>query len=54
MKSALQGARDDLLIQNYLTGLCGGDVVPSMVEACLDDLIGREQEVKPIWKGIDE
>jgi pyruvate/2-oxoacid:ferredoxin oxidoreductase alpha subunit len=52
-KSALQGVRDDLMVQNYLTGMCGGDVVPSMVEECIDDLVGRSEEVKPIWKGID-
>jgi pyruvate ferredoxin oxidoreductase alpha subunit len=29
LRAAFQGHRDDLLIQDYLTGLCGGDVTPS-------------------------
>ena len=54
MKSAMQGRRDDLLIQNYLTGMCGGDVTPDMINECIDDLIGRDEATEPIWKGIDK
>ena len=32
-RAAFQGHRDDLLIQNYLTGLCGGDVTAALVPA---------------------
>ena len=34
-RAAFQGHRDDLLIQNYLTGLCGGDVTPTVIEEIL-------------------
>ena len=36
-RAAFQGHRDDLLIQNYLTGLCGGDVTPTVIDQILAD-----------------
>jgi pyruvate/2-oxoacid:ferredoxin oxidoreductase alpha subunit len=48
-KAAFQGHRDDLLIQNYLTGLCGGDVTPPMVEEIIADVVARSAETKPVW-----
>ncbi|MHC4768630.1 MAG: hypothetical protein ACYTEI_07960, partial [Planctomycetota bacterium] len=53
LKAAAQGVRDDLLIQNYLAGVCGGDVTPDMIDEVVDDLARREREERPIWKGID-
>ncbi|MHC5016821.1 MAG: pyruvate ferredoxin oxidoreductase [Planctomycetota bacterium] len=53
LKAAAQGARDDLLIQNYLAGVCGGDVTPDMIDEVVDDLARREREERPIWKGIE-
>ena len=52
-RAAFQGHRDDLLIQNYLTGLCGGDVTPEVIDELLDDLRGRETAGEPAWMGID-
>lgn len=55
IKAGFQGHRDsDLIIQNYLTGLCGGDVTPDMVNEVVDDLAKREKAERPVWKGIDK
>ncbi len=50
---AFQGRRDDLLIQNYLTGLCGGDVTPAVIDDILADLGSRSGPGEPVWMGID-
>ncbi len=50
---AFQGRRDDLLIQNYLTGLCGGDVTPTVIDDILADLSTRSAAGEPVWMGID-
>ena len=50
---ALQGHCGDVLIQNYLTGLCGGDVTPTVIDEILADL-GRRSEVgEPVWMGLN-
>jgi pyruvate/2-oxoacid:ferredoxin oxidoreductase alpha subunit len=51
--AAFQGRRDDLLVQNYLTGLCGGDVTPTVIEEILADLRMRSAAGDPVWMGID-
>ncbi len=48
-KAAFQGHRDDLIIQDYLTGLCGGDVTPPMIDEVIADVTTRDAETKPIW-----
>ena len=50
---AFQGHRDDLLIQNYLTGLCGGDVTPAVIDDIIDDLSARNAVGEPVWMGIN-
>ena len=52
-RAAFQGRRDDLLIQDYLTGLCGGDVTPAMIEEVLRDLAGRDRAGSPVWMGVE-
>ena len=52
-RAAFQGHRDDLLIQNYLTGLCGEDVTPDSIDKILADLAARERAGEPVWMGID-
>lgn len=52
-RAAFQGHRDDLLIQNYLTGLCGGDVTPAVIEQILADLTSRPAAGEPVWTGIE-
>jgi len=53
VRAVFQGRRDDLLIQDYLTGLCGGDVTPAMIDAVIDDLGARREPGSPMWMGID-
>lgn len=52
-RAAFQGHRDDLLIQNYLTGLCGGDVTPALIGEILGDITSRSEASKPVWMGIE-
>ncbi|MEE9579280.1 MAG: pyruvate ferredoxin oxidoreductase, partial [Gemmatimonadota bacterium] len=52
LRSIFQGDGDRLLIQGYLTGLCGGDVTPSMIDEVVADLRGRDEMGKPVWMGI--
>jgi pyruvate/2-oxoacid:ferredoxin oxidoreductase alpha subunit len=53
-RAAFQGHRDDLVIQNYLVGIGGGDVTPEVIEGVLDDLAGRVEAGQPVWTGIRE
>jgi pyruvate/2-oxoacid:ferredoxin oxidoreductase alpha subunit len=52
-RAAFQGHRDDVIIQNYLTGLCGEDVTPSVIDQILADLAAREVAGDPVWMGIE-
>jgi pyruvate/2-oxoacid:ferredoxin oxidoreductase alpha subunit len=52
-RAAFQGHRDDLLIQNYLTGLCGDDVTPALIDEILADITARSEAGSPAWMGID-
>lgn len=52
-RAAFQGRRDDVLIQDYLVGIGGGDVTPELLEGVLDDLAGRTEVGPPVWTGID-
>jgi len=52
-RAAFQGHRDDVLIQNYLTGLCGGDVTPAVIDDILADLTSRSEAGNPVWMGIE-
>jgi len=52
-RAAFQGHRDDVLVQNYLTGLCGGDVTPNVIDEILADLSSRSGAGEPVWMGIE-
>ena len=52
-RAAFQGHRKDLLIQDYLAGLCGGDVTPAVIDEILFDLASRTTSGQPVWMGID-
>jgi len=52
-RAAFQGHRDDVMIQNYLTGLCGGDVTPPVIDEILTNLASREAVGEPVWMGIE-
>jgi pyruvate ferredoxin oxidoreductase alpha subunit len=42
--------RSDVLLQNYLIGLGGGDVTPENINAIIDDLNERTTASEPEWK----
>ena len=52
-RAAFQGHRDDLLVQNYLTGLCGGDVTPKVIDEILADVEQRAEVGEPVWMGVE-
>lgn len=52
VKASLQG-HSDCLVQGYLTGVGGGDVVPEMVHEVFADLSMRSKPGPPVWKGIE-
>ncbi len=49
--ATLQG-RSDLLLQDYLVGLGGGDVTPQILTEILDDLTARRTPTEPLWKEV--
>ena len=52
LRAAFHGHRDDLLLQDYLVGIGGGDVTPEVVESVLQDLRERPGAGPPVWTGI--
>jgi pyruvate/2-oxoacid:ferredoxin oxidoreductase alpha subunit len=44
--------RSDILVQDYLVGLGGGDVTPELIEEILDDLVARSRADEPLWKEV--
>lgn len=44
--------RPDVLVQDYLVGLGGGDVTPDLIDEIIDDLAGRDKAVEPLWKEV--
>ncbi len=52
VKACLQG-QGNPLVQGYLVGVGGGDVVPAIVREVLQDLTDRSEPGAPVWKGID-
>ena len=54
VRAAFQGRRDDLLVQDYLMGIGGGDVTPEIVGRALDDLTAREAAGPPVWSEMKE
>lgn len=49
--ATLQG-RSDVLVQDYLVGLGGGDVTPQVIDEIIDDLSARRKAEDPIWKEV--
>ncbi|NJD19991.1 MAG: pyruvate ferredoxin oxidoreductase [Gemmatimonadetes bacterium] len=49
IRAAFQGHRPDLILQDYLVGVGGGDVTPELVERIFDDLGSREASGRPHW-----
>jgi pyruvate/2-oxoacid:ferredoxin oxidoreductase alpha subunit len=48
-RAAFQGRRDDLMVQDYLVGVGGGDVTPESIDRVVDDLVGRAGAGPPVW-----
>jgi len=44
--------RSDLLLQDYIVGLGGGDVTPEIIDDVVDDLAARSAESEPVWKEV--
>ncbi|MFB3905582.1 MAG: pyruvate ferredoxin oxidoreductase [Acidobacteriota bacterium] len=42
--------RPDIILQGYLTGLGGGDVIPAVIDEIVDDLSERKRSGEPAWK----
>ncbi|MDO8630385.1 MAG: hypothetical protein Q7R41_07815 [Phycisphaerales bacterium] len=42
--------RPDVLVQDYLIGLGGGDVTPEIIDGVIDDLASRARATQPIWQ----
>lgn len=53
VRGCLQG-QGQHLVQGYLTGVGGGDVVPEMVHEVVEDLTYRSTAGDPVWKGIEQ
>lgn len=45
-------ALPDLLIQDYVVGIGGGDVTPQVIHGIADDLIARDRSKAPLWKEV--
>ena len=39
----------ELLLQDYLVGLGGGDVTPALIDEIFDDLAARSSAGEPVW-----
>jgi pyruvate/2-oxoacid:ferredoxin oxidoreductase alpha subunit len=50
--AATFGDRSDLMVQDYLVGLGGGDVTPEMINEIIDDLFERQTAGEPVWKVV--
>ena len=51
IRAAMQG-QGHPLIQGYLTGVGGSDVIPKTVHEVVDDLAERTEAGEPVWKGL--
>jgi pyruvate/2-oxoacid:ferredoxin oxidoreductase alpha subunit len=52
VRAGLQG-QGEQLIQGYLTGVGGGDVIPELVHQVVKELSGRSVAGDPVWIGLD-
>lgn len=45
-------SKPEILLQDYLVGLGGGDVTPDCLNQIIDDLIQRKTAQPPVWKEV--
>ncbi|HEX9160419.1 MAG TPA: pyruvate ferredoxin oxidoreductase, partial [Thermoanaerobaculia bacterium] len=50
--TTLAGGKRDVIVQDYIVGIGGGDVTPALVGNIADDLALRTIAEKPVWKEI--
>mgnify|MGYP001824749744 FL=1 len=51
VRAGLQG-QGEHMVQGYLTGVGGGDVIPELVHEVVEDLSGRSEVGDPVWIGL--
>jgi pyruvate/2-oxoacid:ferredoxin oxidoreductase alpha subunit len=44
--------RSDVMVQDYIVGIGGGDVTPADVSEIADDLAARTESTEPLWKEL--
>lgn len=44
--------RPEIVVQDYIVGLGGGDVTPSVLDGIIDDLVLRTESNEPVWKEV--
>jgi pyruvate/2-oxoacid:ferredoxin oxidoreductase alpha subunit len=44
--------RGDVIVQDYIVGIGGGDVTPADVSEIADDLAARTESTEPLWKEL--
>jgi len=44
--------KPDILLQDYLVGLGGGDVTPAIINDIIDDVNARSASEEPLWKEV--
>lgn len=42
----------DVILQDYIAGIGGGDVTPDMLEKIIDDLVSRTTSEEPLWQEV--
>ncbi len=42
----------DVILQNYITGIAGGDVTPQVIDTIIRDLNGRSESCEPLWQEV--
>jgi len=45
-------SRPDVLVQDYIVGLCGGDVTPEILEQVVSNLLTRSNADEPVWQEV--
>jgi len=43
---------NDAILQDYITGIAGGDVTPQVIDTIIDDLNGRSESCEPLWQEV--
>lgn len=49
--ATMQG-HDDVLLQDYIVGLGGGDVTPEVINHIINDLLERDAPAEPVWEEV--